>query len=240
MTAEVLLSQALADMKARQGVTIADLTPGELVALVRACEKVASPFDEVNADAAGLPVRVCDGVWFWRLTVGASIWLDNADKLLGGKRFDPRYRLALVYACRYARRSDMLNGCDTIRDLTRTVRNGLSDIDATADEVDAALDVVLGVKARPPAGGDEIKKAATNWTKLCARLETQTGIPAREWIWNRSGAYLVKCYNDLHEFARAYSVAKSSSSEYMLDELDEAVNTLQVLKVNIMRRVRNV
>ena len=62
--ATLLLAEALADMKSRQGVNLADLEPGEVVALVRAVGRVAEPYAEVNADAAGIPVRVAPGVWF--------------------------------------------------------------------------------------------------------------------------------------------------------------------------------
>ena len=64
MKAERIFARALDDLKSRMGVGLADLTAEEAVALVRACERVADPFREVNADAAGMPVRVADGVWF--------------------------------------------------------------------------------------------------------------------------------------------------------------------------------
>ena len=73
-----------------------------------------------------------------------------------------------------------------------------------------------------------------DWRSLCARLETQTGIPAREWIWSRSSAYALHCYNDLDAFARACG---GKSGTAMRDELDAATEALQLVKVRIMKRV---
>jgi len=231
-----IFERATADLKERLGVGLSDLTAEETVALVKACMKVADPYSEVNADAAGFPVRVCEGVWFWRLTVGASIWLDRVDEILGGNRYDPRYKLALVYACRYARQAAMFFDPEDAKTLKRSVMEGLKDLDATPQEVDSALDVVLGIRPRKTSSV-EIERAAVDWSALCSRLETQTGIPSSEWVWKRSGSYLVKCYNDLNAFARAHSMSGGCSCERMLDELDDAVNRLQVLKVNIAKRI---
>lgn len=59
------------------GIGMDDLTAGELAALVHAVERVCSPFTDVNAELAERPVFVCRGVWFWRPTAGAQMWLDE-------------------------------------------------------------------------------------------------------------------------------------------------------------------
>ncbi len=233
--AEATLSQALADMKNRQGVSLGDLTPGELLRLVRACERVAEPFREINADAAGFPVRVCEGWYFWKLTIGAAIWLDEVEAMLPDGIRNDQYRLALIYACLNARNPDAFAGLDTPRKVGKAVKSALRKMPATPDEVNLALDILFRQKA------DDRKRdsitAASDWAALCTRLESQSGIPAKTWMWEHSSSYAVKCYHDLNEFARALTA--KSGSQRMLDELDAAVNALQLLKLQIMKRVKD-
>lgn len=232
MARNLHLTRALADLSGRMGVRIADLTADEMADIVHAADRCADPFREVNADAAGMPVRVCEGVHFWKLTIGASVWLDQyASPILGGR--SPRYKMALVHALVHAREPDAFEGLDTEARILRACRRTARRISATPAEVNAALDVVLGLA--PDLRQKDVSDAAADWCALCARLETQTGIPAREWIWNRSAAYAVKCYNDLHQFAAAYAGAGNT---HLRDELDAACEALQVLKVRIMNRVK--
>ena len=95
-------------------------------------------------------------------------------------------------------------------------------------------DAVLGLSPRRPAGLADVEDAATDWRAVCARLETQTGIPAGDWIWKHSAAHVLACYNDLHAFARACA---GGGWVRMRDELDAAAEALQAVKVAIMRRV---
>ena len=234
--ASAIFAQALADMKKRQHVDLADLEPVEVCALVHACDKVANPFTVVNAEAAGFPVRVADGVYFWKLTIGASVWLDTVEELLPGGANDERYKLALIYACMNARTPGAFDGLDDLYTIERTVKREFRKIRATSDEVNLALDILF--KLKPDTRKRDVGDAAADWSAICARLETQTGIPAKEWMWERSGAYAVKCYNDLHDFARIYSRGTGTGFQHLKDELDDSVNALQCLKVGIMNRVK--
>lgn len=227
------LSRALDDLRTRMGVCVSDLTVDEIAELVHACDRCANPFREVNADAAGFPVRVCDGVYFWRLTIGASVWLDEyAGPLLGES--DSRYKMALVYALVHARDQHAFEDLRDLESITEAIRQTAARITATTEELNEALDIVLHI--RPDTRRGEVSRAATDWSAICCRLESQTGIPAAEWIWHHSSAYAVKAYNDLHEFANAYHGGTSST---MRDELDEANEDLQLLKVRIMKRARS-
>ena len=232
---DAIFSDALADLERRMKVKLSEMRPGEVAALVRACDRVASPYSEVDADAAGMPVRVADGVHFWKLTIGASVWLDDVEAMLPRGRANDRYKLALIYAVRHGREPEAFAGLDTVAAVERAVKKDFRTIAATPAEVNAALESVLGLRPRPPS---DVEDAAISWAALCARLETQTGIPAQDWIWKHSSAYAVKCYYDLHDFARAYCSAKGSPTRHMADELDDAVNALQRLKVEIRDRVR--
>ena len=233
ITAQMHFAKTLQQLR-RQGVEPGDCTPDELYALAEAARRCADPFREVNADAAGFPVRVCEGVWFWKLTIGASVWLDEVCALLGGGT-SPRYRLAMIHALVHSREPGSFAGLDTERKVMRAVRATMRTIHATPEEVNRAIDAVLGIRADArPRRADE-PSAAADWAALCARLESQTGIPASEWMWKRSGAYAILAYNDLHEFARAYS---GGAAEHMVDELDDAMNALRATTAAIEKRVK--
>ena len=230
ITGQMHFAKALLQLR-KQGVEIADVTPAELYGLAEAARRCADPFREVNADAAGFPVRVCEGVWFWKLTIGASVWLDEVEEMLGGGT-SPRYRLAMIHAFVHSREPEAFAGLDTEKKVMRAVRATMRTIHATPEEVNRAIDV--RANARPRRA--EASAAAADWASLCARLESQTGIPASEWIWKRSGAYAILAYNDLHDFARAYAGGKSAA--HLTDELDEAMNALRAATAAIEKRVK--
>jgi hypothetical protein len=237
--AAAYFNRALVDLSRRFGVERGELSDDDIVALVRASERCADPFREANAELAGLPVRVAEGKWFWRLTAGASVWLDEVERMFPQGSRDPRYRLAIVYACGNAREPAAFQGLDSPSSVEKAVKAYCKGLAATAEEIDAALETVFRLRSRVRrADRDESLQAASDWAALAARLETQTGIAADEWMWRRSGAYMTRCYHDLHTFARAYSAAMGRSSEPMRDELDEALEALQLVKAAIAKRVK--
>jgi hypothetical protein len=235
ITAQMHFAKALQELR-RRGVEPGDATPDELYELAEASRRCADPFREVNADAAGFPVRVCEGVYFWKLTIGASVWLDEVESLLGGGT-SPKYRLAMIYALVHSRDPKAFRNLDSERAIMRAVKDTMCRIHATPEEVNQAVDVVLGTRARA-AGQGSASAAAADWAAICARLEAQSGIPAEEWMWKRSGAYAILAYNDLHEFARAYS--GGSGGGLMLDELDDAMTALRLVSSRIEKRVKEV
>ena len=233
ITAQMHFAKALQLLR-KQGVEQGNLTPEELYSLAEAARRCADPFRDINADAAGFPVRVCEGVWFWRLTIGAGVWLDEMEELLGGGT-SPKYRLAMIYALVHSREPEAFKGLGTERAVMRAVRATMRTIHATPAEVDRAMDAALGLRAdEEPRRAAQ--SAAADWASLCVRLETQTGIPAVEWMWSRSGSYAIMAYNDLHAFARAYG--SGGRGERMLDELDDAMTALKRIEARISRRVR--
>lgn len=230
--ATAIFASALDDLGTRMGVPRAALSASDIVELVRASERVANPYAGVNADAAGIPVRVCAGVYFWKLTIGASVWLDEVERMFG-RGEDGKYRMCLVYALVNARSPEAFDLHDA-ESVAKAVKKTCRRICATPAEVADAMDAVLGLSPRRPAGIADVEDAATDWRAVCARLETQTGIPAGDWIWKHSAAHVLACYNDLHAFARACA---GGGWVRMRDELDAAAEALQAVKVAIMRRV---
>ena len=232
--ADKIFAGALADLASRLGVRVEEMEPGEIAALVRACDREADPWRETTADAAGVPVRVCEGIYFWKLTIGAAAWLEDVAAPV--VRDNGRYRLCLIHALVHAREPEAFRDLDTEPKIRRAALDTALRISATPEEVDLAIERALGLRTQVRSD-DETKDAAVGWASIAARLETQTGIPAAEWIWHRSSSYAMKCYMDLHAFARAYS-GRGGGSDRLVDELDAAVVARQKLKVKIAQRVK--
>lgn len=235
--AKAIFAKALTDLESRHGVALSDIGPDELVDLARAAERAANPFRTVNADAAGFPVRVCDGVWFWRLTIGAGVWLDELESNLPEGTKGERYRLALIFAVAHARDPMAFPPTDDLKAVEKAVKRFCRGIAATPQEVNAALDEVLKIRPNGRRRDDNVM-AAADYAAICARLEGQTGIPASEWLWKRSSAYAMKVYADLHEFASAYSATTKRNPASMRDELDAATEALNLVKLRISRKAK--
>ncbi len=241
-TAHPHLENTLRDLRDRYGAGACALTADEMFDLVRCVERVERPFGDVNADAVGFPVRVCEGVHFWRLTAGASAWLDEyAGEWWGGERDSKRYFWALCYALANARRKEAFVGLDTPGKAYSAIREFVLGLPATQGELTLAVDKALGRvpdEDDPRRGETPLKENALDWARLVARLEGQSGICADEWLWGRSAGYTVRAYNDLVAFARRYGAAQGGDDGRMKDLLDDALNALARCKARIGRRIR--
>lgn len=224
-----VLARAIDDLKVRCKVDVSALLPDELADLVHACDKVANPFADVNADAAGFPVRVCKGVYLWRLTIGAAIWMSDFAERWWGNDY-AKYRAAAVYASLNSRDPDAFRLEDE-REARKAIRRALRRIPATDAEIQLALDRVLGLSPDAPAAEEA---TAANWAAMIARVEAQTGIPRDHWLWGVSYSQTLAVYNQCE---RIVAASGGKTAPRMQDELDRATNALQRLKVRIMRRV---
>ena len=242
-TAHPHLENALRDLRDRFGAEASALTANEMFDLVECVRRAESPFAEVNADAIGFPVKVCEGVYLWRLTAGASAWLDAyAGVWWGGERDGKRYFWALCYALANARSKEAFVGLDTPQKAQEAIRQFVLRVPATQKELALAVDKVLGRAADeddPKSGVTPPKDNALDWASLVARLEGQSGIRADEWLWGRSAGYCVRAYNDLGAFADRYGAAAGNGEQRrMRDLLDEAMDALARCKARIGRRIR--
>lgn len=230
--AAAIFERSLDDIERRMGVMRADLSPGDIFSLVRACERAANPFDGVDADLIRHPVRVCPGVYFWPLTIGAIVWLEETADVWWAD--DPRmYRNALVYALLNARDPDAFLERSR-RDVEASVRVSLRCLAATSAEVDASIARALGLPGEPQRpDGEGISEAARDWADLVAKIEARTGLPRERWLWGTSYAQTLRVYRHLLD------ISKASGGVHAKDELDDAMNALQTLKVSIMKRVKN-
>ena len=236
---DYLFEKEITNLK-QVGVEITDLSGAEIVALVKAVEKLRNPFSGVNLDVVGAPITV-GGVTLWKLTVGATVWLAEFARnwwLYRGK--EKAYFWALVYACVNARRkgafitlTDEKTAHDAITkmalkmavyedELAKAVNDCLEVREATAPKLN---------KGKEPEDKPEIQ---TDWASIIARLEGQTGIPADEWCWNRSADYALRVHEDLQRFAKAAAGEKVAE---MRDEADMATSALAKLRSQIKARV---
>lgn len=217
------------------GVSPDDLNADEIDALVTACRRVENPFKDANADAMGIPVCVCEGVFMWRLTAGASAWLDEYALKWWGRDGDKRYFWALVYALVNARSREAFAGLTDEKKAREAVVSCVLRIPAKMEEIEYAVDVALGRRRDTRRRGNAIDESV-NWAHVAARLEAQSGIKSDEWLWGRSVGYTIRAYNDLLRFAAATSKTASEFARKQ-DELDDALNSLAALRREIVARV---
>lgn len=225
----------LQDLKEQYGATAADLTPGEIEALVFACARVDSPFTEINAELMERPVPVCPGVWLWPVTAGAAVWLEEC-AAQWWRRGTAMYRWAQVYALRNARDPDAFTRLDTKARARWAVMRCALSLACHAGELAAAVNRAYGVlphdAPRRETRADRRKKA--DFAALVARLEAASGIPARTWLWGRSVTSLMKSYVELSQLAAA---ALGGGREDASIELDEAVENLARVMAAIGERL---
>lgn len=236
---DYLFEKEITNLK-QVGVEITDLSGAEIVALVKAVEKLRNPFTGVNLDVVGAPITV-GGVTLWKLTVGATVWLAEFAKgwwLYQGK--EKAYFWALVYACVNARRKGAfitLTDEKTAHDaITKMALKLAVYEEELAKAVGECLEVREATAPRAKKGKepDDAPQMQTDWASIIARLEGQTGIPADEWCWNRSADYALRVHEDLQRFAKSAGGEKVAE---MRDEADMATSALAKLRASIKNRV---
>lgn len=229
----VLLQAEIAKLSS-QGVAAGDLLPGEMEALVHACDRMASPFSAVNVEAAGFPVRVSEGVTLWRLSVGAIVWLDEFAARWWGEGSEA-FKWATVYAMRHGRDRGAFSGLVEEEAAYRAVRDDAVTVDCTEDEIAAAMGRfhVGGADAPPPPRGGW--RAQTDWRALVQDLAARTGIDEQAWAWGRSAEECAAVFHRHCEFAAASGGARVPR---MRDELDRATTHLARVEAGIVGRVK--
>ena len=240
---ELRFKKEAQSLRERHGIGVGDLTAGELAAFVHAVERVCSPFTDVNAELVERPVFVCKGVWFWRPTAGAQIWLDEfASKWWGKKSL--RWKWAQVYALKNARDAEAFAPLTTRWAAEKAIVACALRLPVHGDELQDAINRAYGVSAHdaPRKAQSRIERmkaeAQTDFASIVARLEVESGIPRDVWLWGRSLMYAMNAYVQMHEFAAAFSMSGRERSR-MLDELDDALRNLANVKERIVRGVQD-
>ncbi len=226
--------QAELDKLKAAGAYPGDLAASEIAALVRACDRCDNPFSAANAEAAGFPVKVREGVWLWRLTAGAVVWLDEYASRWWGED-SLHYKWAAVYAMLHARERDAFMKMTDERDAYQAIRAEIMRLPCTEAEIDAALSRFGEEEDARRSGTRPAPRSQPDWRAIAQEMEAGTGIEASVWLWERSARYLSEADRRLRDFAAAHGGAESPR---MKDELDRALNALAAVSAGIVRRVK--
>lgn len=217
-----------------KGVSLTDLTPEELVNFIHAVERCDNPYARINADAIGIPVEVCEGVYFWRLTIGAIVWLEE----FAGRWFVDRPEAnfwATAYACRHAREKDAFIKLTTEEAAYEAIRDDILQLPCTTEEVTTAVNICLDIDI-PQKPAKRVAEAENAWEAIVRRLEVGTGIKRDEWLFGCSYEYAIEAHADMLELGRA--LAGTTGKKNSKDQLDKAVEALELIKIQIIKRVK--
>jgi len=224
---------------ASQGITLADFLPDEIEDFVRAVDRCDKPFTNANAELIGMPITACEGVHFWKLTIGASVWLDQYAKkwwLDTGRQ--KAYFWAIVYSLIHGRERDAFLSMTEEGVAYEKIKAEALRLAVTEDEITEAVDYALDLRDEEPTAQKNERKVdqESDWQELVVRLETQSGKDADYWCWGVSLDYAKRCYLDLRRFARVYGGGTDKGGR-MKDELDRALNNLARVKTRIITRI---
>lgn len=242
-TYELRFQKEAQSLRERHGVGVADMTARELAAFVHAVERVCSPFTDVNAELVERPVFVCRGVWFWRPTAGAQIWLDEYAAKWWPKK-SLRWKWAQVYALKNARDADAFAPLTTRWEAEKAIVKCALRLPVHGAELQDAINRAYGVMPHDAPRNRQSRaermraEAQTDFAAIVARLEVESGIPRSVWLWGRSIMYTMNAYVQMHEFAAAFAASGKERSR-MIDELDDALRNLAAVKEAIVRGVQD-
>ena len=238
---ELRFQKEAQSLRERYGVSMDDLTARELAALVHAVERVCSPYTDINAELVERPVFVCKGVWFWRPTAGAQIWLEEYAAKWWPKK-SMRWKWAQVYALKNARDADAFAGLTTRLAAEAAIVACALRLPVHGAELQDAINRAYGVMPHdaPRKARSRVERlkaeSQTDFASIVARLEVESGIPRYVWLWERSIVYAMNAYCQMHEFAAAFASSRRDRAR-MVDELDDAMRNLAAVKAAIIRGV---
>ena len=232
----------LRDMRERLGIGVQDLTSDELEMFVLAVRRCENPYSDANLELMDRPFEICRGVYGWRMTAGAHVWLEEY-ALKWWKRGSVMYRMAQAYAMMNAKNLDAFAPLTEKTAARKAVMRNALKLVCHRSEFSYALLRAYGQEKdlthKPDdARSRQAKRAKHDFAAMVARLEVASGMPAKVWLWDRSFMSMMKSYAELHAFAAAFATGKESRAK-MDDELNDAVNDLARIKLQIYRRVKN-
>lgn len=232
MTKDILFQNELNQLKGF-GVELTDLESGEIVELVRAVDRFRNPYSGCNADAIGRPIKICEGKHLWKITIGASVWLDEyAKKWWYEDGSTKAYFWALVYALIHAREADAFKDLTDETAAHNAIMNECLRLPVSESELTEY--VMQALEVRAPSKNKDADFLQTDWATIVARLEGQTGIESSKWCWDKSADYALRVHEELSRFARA---AGGQKVGHLRDEQDKATKALFALRNKIIERV---
>jgi hypothetical protein len=224
-----------ADLENRVG---AQLSPSDYVKLWLACDRVDHPYKGRNLDLIGKPV-VNGNLTLYKLTVGASVWLDEcAEKWWGNDTGE--YFWALVYALSHGRIKGAFDELLQKDKAEGIIRRWSKSINITREEVDEAVSEVLEIGRDLQSTKDKQKAQIQqpqdiDWASLIQELEIATGVPAHEWLYGKSAEYTLRAYAKHREIL----ILTAGGSSGATDELDASITQLALTKKQILTERTN-
>ena len=226
------LDAELAGIRSRFG-TIDGLTADEIAALVDACRRADSPFEDSHRELIGAPAAVVRGWEFRPLTIGAAVWLDEyAAKWWGDD--SNRYFWALVYALVHGYERAAFTSLTSEVAARNAIRRMTLHFAFGRKALERAVDAALGRGTRKQEDEGADNGGPLEWSSIVAELETATGIPRDEWLWGRSKRYTVWAYSKM-----CNQIAKRAGrgARRAFDALDRAIQHLAEIKHGIKQRI---
>lgn len=224
-----------ADLENRVGVP---LSAAEAVKLWLACDRVDHPYKGRNLDLIGKPV-VNGNLTLYKLTVGASVWLDEcAEKWWGNNTGE--YFWALVYSLAHGRTVGAFDSLLDKNSAEKTINKWQKTITLTRGEVEEAVDAILDIGRDIPSSKEQAQRQTQqpqdiDWSGLIQELEITTGIPAHEWLYGKSAEYTLRAYSKHRDIL----ILTAGGNPDSVDELDTAITQLARTKKQILEGRQN-
>lgn len=219
----------IAELEAK-GITLDELTGDEVAELVRACDNMHNPFKGANCELAGFPFILPDGNVLYRLTIGATVWLDEF-AATWWKTGDKRYFWAMVYALGNARDKDAFHGLTDEKTARQRIVEYSTNFAVTEDELLEAIHELI-----PNHGEGKVPTVMTDtdWGEIVRSLVVATGIDNDIWVWGRATDWVARAYN---KHASYIAAVQGKRVDRMKDELDHATNRIARIRFAIINRL---
>ena len=230
--------QARLDDLAARGITADKLTAAELRALVYACDRMDNPYSDINAELCEQPVKVCAGLYLWRITAGAQIWLEEYAAAWWAQG-SAMFRWAQVYALKNARDPNAFSSVCSRRAARAAVLKCALSCVCHRGELISAINRCYGVDPNAPEDNTPPSRpanTANDFATKVAYLEVRSGIPAKNWLWGKSLKVM------LYTWARLCAISDAFGGKAAADmalERDDALSNLARVINSIIQRFEN-
>jgi len=232
------LTSVLQDLKEQFGATAADLTADEIEALVFACARLDNPYSMINAELMERPIRVREGIYLWPITAGAFLWLTEYASAWWNED-SKMYCFAEAYALMNARNPDAFVELTDKKKARKAVLKTALRFAFYAKELRRAVNAAYGIAPHDvperKRKGDPVETYKVDFAALVARLEVNSGIPAKTWLWGKSVFSIMKSYAELKNLAVAAFGGKQDDANR---ELEDAVQNLARVCEAISERLK--
>lgn len=123
--------------------------------------------------------ELAGNVWLFPFTIGASLWWRDAMQKVGAN--DPAAGYLLPFALHHARHPDVLNRCQTLKQIRAEVQEFVRGLSCTVAELDYAIDRILPATENTAA---ESEHKPVDWAEVVGVLcRYFKGTTPDYWLW---------------------------------------------------------